>query len=200
MSKNRAGAYFIIVIELLVGFGFASGFVVNVMEHGFTGTLIIPLLLAAFFFFAAWGQISAARSPEAPQTAHLPLDEGAQEMARVLDALGIPLNWGQSDPQTALIGGVAKAGIYRAHLSIARGELDDGVKTLNTVLKTIGRESGPSWNQVAAAANYLIGKAYQMKGDRDASMAAYRESLRLAPEYLLARAGLESQAGRQREH
>jgi tetratricopeptide (TPR) repeat protein len=200
MSKNRSGAYFIVVIEVLVGLGFAAGFVVNVMEHGFTWTLIIPLFLAAFFFFAAWGQSSTARAPEAPEAIHLPLDDGAQEMARVLDALGIPLNWGQSDPQTALVGGVAKAGIYRAHLSIARGEFDEGVKTLNTVLQTIGRESNPSWNRLAAAANYLIAKAHEMKGDRDAATAAYTESLRLVPDYLLARPELGSHAGHQREH
>jgi tetratricopeptide (TPR) repeat protein len=176
-----------------LAFAVLSGVVfVSCIRDGSHNLAVGSGVLTIFFSALAWSSYGKQPVDDA-NTVHVDLGtlgpEGA-EMLAVLEGLGIPLDTEATGPREAMVGGYAKATIFRAHQQILSGRLDDGVHSLEAVLGTLERENDPAWNRLGAAAHYLIAKVHQAKGDRDQALAEFTESLKLSPDYLLAQAGL----------
>lgn len=183
---------FLVAAALLFGWLFVS----SVMDDDGRAVAIGSGIFVFFLSAIAYSDFCKLRElkPARETVVDFPSQSGADgmEMMAVLESLGIPIDGGVSSPQSAMIGGFAKATIYRAHQQIMSGRLDEGVQALETILGSLQRENDPAWNRIGAAAHYLIAKVHQAKGERESAMAELNESLRLAPDYLLAQAGLRS--------
>jgi hypothetical protein len=111
------------------------------------------------------------------------MPSGDDEMFSVLDSLGIPVDGS---------GGNAKAAIYRGYKLLTGGRAAEGVTALRDLVKSLDVNEDPAMRRVSAVAHYLIGKVHEASGDRAAAMAEFNVCLRLAPDYLLTRTGLDA--------
>jgi hypothetical protein len=124
----------------------------------------------------------AKKKKNAPFIVMVPKDD--DEMFSVLDSLGIPVDGS---------GGNAKAAIYRGYKLLTTGRAAEGVDALRTVTSSLADARDPAIQRVAAVAHYLLGKVHEAAGDRTAAMAELNHCLRLAPDYLMQRAGGEGE-------
>jgi len=152
--------------------------------------IIVAALVVAAIAAAAWKTIRQHR-PARPRRQEksrnnpvlVMMPRTNDEMFNVLDSLGIPAE-GE--------GGTAKAAIYQGYKLLTSGRAAEGVSALRDLTQSLEPTSDPDLRRVAAVAHYLIGKAHEASGDRAAAMAEFSVCLRLEPDYLLTRSGLDT--------
>jgi tetratricopeptide (TPR) repeat protein len=125
----------------------------------------------------------AERRIDTPGTISVPPMADGAAMFEVLAMLEVPLDMGTTDPQSALLSGAAKAGLYHAYTQLMAGEE-------SAAMPTLARLASGNNGRVSAAAHYLLGKAHERNGRRQPAMAAYRAALEVAPDYALAQVAL----------
>ncbi len=154
------------------------------------GGMIALALISATFAVVTFRSLPATprkkkRGKGSPFIVMVPKED--DEMFSVLDSLGIPVDG---------LGGNAKAAIYRGYKLLTSGRANEGVDTLRNVTSSLDDATDPAMRRVAAVAHYLIGKAHEAAGDRNAAMNEFNACLRLAPDYLMQRTA----DGREIEH
>jgi hypothetical protein len=105
------------------------------------------------------------------------------EMARTLQQLGIPLDVGTTDAQTALLGGIAKAGIFNGVGRLQKGEFDAAISAFDSVLGGLESADSERWKAVRAAAYFLKGEACRGKGSAGEARSHYEAALKQLPGY-----------------
>lgn len=105
---------------------------------------------------------------------------GDETVFGVLAEYGIPLDMSPGDPQAALTTGVAKAGIYQAHVAIGEGQLSEALAHLDAVLSDPAMRH-PAHAEVAAAALALRGRAHEANGQPISARLAYEQAVALNP-------------------
>jgi hypothetical protein len=154
---------------------------VAVVSPPFGGAMIAIALVTGTFAAMAFRKLprkprKKKRGKNAPFIVMVPKED--DEMFSVLDSLGIPVDGA---------GGNAKAAIYRGYKLLTSGRANEGVDTLRNVTTTLDDTTDPAMQRVAAVAHYLIGKAHEAAGNRNAAMTEFDACLRLAPDYLMQR-------------
>lgn len=104
------------------------------------------------------------------------------DMLEVLEWLGIPADFGVSDPTRALIGGMTKAAIHQAYVAIERGDAAAALAHLDTVFEAPELQTS-EYADMAAAAWYLRGCAHELENDRAGAAAAHQTALDLVANY-----------------
>lgn len=147
--------------------------------------LIVAMMLLVAIVIAARKTLQHGRpTPKKKNKSMLVMvPSGDDEMFTVLDSLGIAVDEH---------GGSAKAAIFRGYKLLTGGRAAEGVSALRDLTQSLEPTSDPAMRRVAAVAHYLIGKAHEASGDRAAAMAEFSVCLRLEPDYLLTRSGLDT--------
>lgn len=102
--------------------------------------------------FCLWAVLSVGRLDYAVASA------GGEDaaMAEALAELGIPLDFGVSDPAAALTGGAAKAGLWEGIRRMRTGDAAGARNAFEAVLKGLEGEADPRWEPVRGAARKLL--------------------------------------------
>jgi hypothetical protein len=103
--------------------------------------------------------------------------DSADDMITTLERLGVPLDFGQSSPSAALLGGVVKAGLYHGVRKIEAGAYDEAIESLTSVLSTAERDE--AFARVKAAVYAQRGLAHEKKGDAAGARTDYEAALEL---------------------
>jgi hypothetical protein len=143
----------------------------------------VALIALAYFVTTLRSRPRAPKRSKKNAPVLVMMPRGDDEMFSVLDSLGIPADGS---------GGNAKAAIYRGYKLLTSGRSAEGVSALRDLARTLEPANDPEMRRVAAVAHYLIGKAHEASGDRAAAMAEFSVCLRLEPDYLLTRSGLDT--------
>jgi hypothetical protein len=169
-----------------------QGTVTDHYQFGYTDAAGAKHVLKAFWNSPTMrvergGEVVILHDPQDPRRAAVvPLDypalrlvqrDSADDMIATLERLGVPLDFGQSSPSAALLGGVVKAGLYHGVRKIETGAYDEAIESLTSVLGTAERD--PAFAKVAAAVHAQRGLAYERKGDASAARTDYETSLKL---------------------
>ncbi len=105
---------------------------------------------------------------------------GDETMFAVLAEYGIPLEMSAGDPGAALTTGVAKAGIYHAHVAIGEGRPGEAIEHVDAVLDDPALRH-PAHGAVAAAAFAVRGRAHEANGHPIPARVAYEQAVALNP-------------------
>ncbi|HEX7899003.1 MAG TPA: hypothetical protein VF950_14665 [Planctomycetota bacterium] len=147
------------------------------------GSTVVAILAVAAVLFLLW--IGWPRPIVAPSTPP-PGRDSDHDMMGALERLGIPLEFGSTDPKDAMIGGAAKAGIYVNVKALEARRWDDAARGLSATLGTL---SDPKWSKVRSVALRLRALAHEGAGRKAEALADYDAALALAPDDAEARAG-----------
>lgn len=115
----------------------------------------------------------------------------ASDMQVTLARLGIPLDFSVTDPRTAMVGGIAKAGIYRGYKSLEANDPDAAIQSFSLVIDNTVVKEASGLTPLRAVAHHLRGTAYERKGMLDAALNDYRSALDLWPDHVEARASYD---------
>jgi hypothetical protein len=147
--------------------------------------------LAFFLGFFAVAVIVAAK-PWKPETVEGQRAHASDmEMIRTLEALGIPLDFGTTTPEDALLGGLTKVAIVRGVKALDERRYHDATTSLGSAITNLSAQPA-RWQKVLAVAHRLRGKAHEGAGRPPEALADYDRALALAPD------DAESQAGKKR--
>lgn len=123
-----------------------------------------------------------------PAAAVLPA--GADDPDAALAALGIPPGASQmTDPQDAMLDGLAGASLMFAAKQLADGKRAEALATVQKLLGSIKTDS-PRRRQLASGARVLEGMLLARDSKRDEAVASFWEALELYPENAAARKAL----------
>ena len=168
-----------------------------------TAALTIAGICGAVCAWAIWRLVRPASKP--PRSA-IDLKQGAKrsgeelQMLLTLEELGVPLDLADARGDRVVSAGLASAALYRAYNDLKSGRAVEGLAALEEVLSLTKGASDSGSIRVRAVAHYLIGKIHQASGDRSRAMAEFSESLKLSPDYLLARAAMETSTASTENH
>lgn len=185
MSEPQRAERGCLILAALFGVGVLAGVVLLVLnDKGPLACLLGLIGGLALVLSKPWKPVT----PEERRALAPAVDSGA-EMARTLEALGIPLETGLTTPQDALVGGMAKAAISRGVQALNERRWDDAATGLGASILTLSREAGSRWTRVLAVAHRLRGAAHEGAGRRADALADYERALALSPDDEEARAG-----------
>lgn len=107
----------------------------------------------------------------------------ASDLTSTLAQLGVELDSGQSDPETALWGGMAKASLALAWDEYSAGQFDKVITDMTALTNDANLQDNSRFVSVRAAAYYVRGLAYEKQGNLTQAMQDFESSGQLVPEY-----------------
>jgi tetratricopeptide (TPR) repeat protein len=107
----------------------------------------------------------------------------ANDLRSSLAHLGVVLDSGESDPKTALWGGLAKASLALAWDEYTAGKFDKVITDMTELINDANLQDKPRFVSVLGAAYYVRGLAYEKQGNLIQASQDFESSGRLVPEY-----------------
>jgi tetratricopeptide (TPR) repeat protein len=117
--------------------------------------------------------------------------ESEAPIESTLRELGLPLDFSITDPQTAFIGGFAKATIFHGYQALKAGDLEKAISAFASVVDLLTTEGDPKFSEPLAVAHYLRGTAYEKKQMVKQALDDYTSALSFSPTHEAAREGYE---------
>jgi len=127
----------------------------------------------------------ASSSGGSTQDGSTPLSS-ADDVRSTLPHLGVELDSGVSDPETALWGGMAKASLALAWDEYTAGKFDKVITDMTALINDAKLQDNPRFVSVRAAAYYVRGLAYERQGNTAQAILDFQSALQLVPDYELA--------------
>lgn len=119
---------------------------------------IALIVIFAVFIVLGRRRLSQMAAPADIAAAQREIDGGtAADMEAVLAEHGVALNWSETDAQTALTGGMAKASLYRGCRSLDQKNFDEALGSFTRVIALYKNPAASA--SVVAAALHLRGLA-----------------------------------------
>jgi tetratricopeptide (TPR) repeat protein len=124
----------------------------------------------------------ASSSGVSQQDGNTPLTN-ASDLSSTLAQLGVELDSGGSDPQTALWGGMAKASLALAWDEYSAGKFDKVITDMTALINDANLQDNPRFVSACAAAYYVRGLAYEKQGNLTQASQDFESSGQLVPNY-----------------
>lgn len=160
-----------------------AGIVLLVMNDKAPLAFLLGLIAAlAILLSKPWKPVTPEERQELGMAGTTATEDKAADIALTLQKLGIPLDLGMTTPQEALLGGMAKAAIYRGVQALEQHRWDDAAASLGPAISTLLKESGPRWNRVLGVAHRLRGRANEGANRLKEALADYERALVLIPD------------------
>lgn len=107
----------------------------------------------------------------------------SSDLSSTLAQLGVELDSGVSDPQTALWGGMVKASLALAWDEYTVGKFDKVITDMTTLINDAHLQDNPRFVSACAAAYYVRGLTYEKQGNLTQASQDFESSGQLVPNY-----------------
>ncbi len=107
----------------------------------------------------------------------------ASDLRSTLAHLGVVLDWGESDPETALWGGLAKASLALAWEEYTAGKFDKAIMSTTELINDANLQNKPRFVSVLGAAYYVRGLTYEKQGNTTQAVLDFESARQLVPDY-----------------
>lgn len=106
-----------------------------------------------------------------------------RDLTATLAHLGVVLDWEESDPETALRGGLAKSSLALAWEEYTAGQFDKVITDMTALINDANLQDNPRCVSACAAAYYVRGLAYEKQGNLTQASQDFASSGHLVPNY-----------------
>jgi hypothetical protein len=124
------------------------------------------------------------------------MDPQLATMESTLRELGLSLDFSSTDPQTAFIGGFAKATLVKGHQALSAGNVDEAITAFTTVIDRLNQQDSDQFVKSLAVVYSLRGIAHEGKRQTAQALADYAAALDAVPNHAVAREGQRRLSGR----
>jgi len=131
--------------------------------------------------------LKTSQKEASSSTAQRPNTDSSSDLTSTLAHLGVELDSGVSDPETALWGGIAKASLALAWDEYTAGKFDKVITDMTGLINDANLQDKPRFVSVRGAAYYVRGLAYEKQGNLTQASQDFESSGQLVPDYEPAR-------------
>ena len=134
--------------------------------------------------------LKTSQKETSSSAAQRPDSDSSSDLISTLAHLGVVLDSGESDPETALWGGLAKASLALAWDEYTAGKFDKVITDMTELINDANLQNNARFVSVLGAAYYVRGLAYEKQGNTTQATLDFQSALQLVPDYELAKQAL----------